>query len=129
VIQASAVPGLSHVISLRENTLKFSVEERHKYEPTVQKVTINPFNRMEDICLWSHFALTREINVCIHSFSLPQIAYELHSTQISQHYHKTEISLWDWNLNNFWGCTWHVQWAPNFIAHSLHLQQELFVKN
>jgi hypothetical protein len=32
---------------------------------------------MKGICIWSHIALTREINVCIHSFSLPLIAYEL----------------------------------------------------
>jgi len=46
---------------------------------------------MKDICLCSHIALTRVINVCIHSLSLPLIAYELirHSTQISTHYHKT----------------------------------------
>jgi hypothetical protein len=40
---------------------------------------------MKDICLWSHIALTTAMNVCIHSFLLPLIAYEL-STQISQHY-------------------------------------------
>jgi len=32
---------------------------------------------MKDICLWSHIALTRGINVCIHFFSLPLIAGEL----------------------------------------------------
>jgi len=32
---------------------------------------------MKGICLWSHIALTREINVCIHSFSLPLIAHDL----------------------------------------------------
>ena len=37
VIQASAVPGLSHIIALRGNRLKCSVEGRRKYEPTVQK--------------------------------------------------------------------------------------------
>jgi hypothetical protein len=37
VIQASAVPGLSHVIALRGNRLKCSVEGRHKYESTIQK--------------------------------------------------------------------------------------------
>jgi len=36
VIQASAAPGLLHVIALRGNGLKCSVEDRHKYEPTVQ---------------------------------------------------------------------------------------------
>jgi len=36
-IQVSAVPDLSHVIVLRRKRLKCSVEERHKYEPTVQK--------------------------------------------------------------------------------------------
>jgi len=34
VIQASALPGLLHVIALRGNRLKCSVEDRHKYEPT-----------------------------------------------------------------------------------------------
>jgi len=45
------------------------------------------------ICLWSHIGLTKEINICIHSFSLPLIAYELihHSTQISQHYDELNI--------------------------------------
>jgi len=37
----------------------------------------NPYSRLKGICLWSHIALTREINVCFHSFSLPLIAYEL----------------------------------------------------
>jgi len=37
VIKASAVPGLSHIIALRGNRLKYSVEGRHKYESTVQK--------------------------------------------------------------------------------------------
>jgi hypothetical protein len=36
-IQASAVPDLSHVIALRGKRLKYSVEDRHKYETTVQK--------------------------------------------------------------------------------------------
>jgi hypothetical protein len=62
----------------------------------------NPYSRMEDVCLWSHIALTREINICILTFSLPQIAFELYSTQISQQYHKTQILLQDWNLNNIW---------------------------
>jgi len=48
---------------------------------------------MKGICLWSHIALTKEINICIHSVSLPLIAYDLihHSTQISQHYHEPNI--------------------------------------
>jgi hypothetical protein len=37
VIQVSAVPDLSDVIVLRGNRLKCSVEDRHKYESTVQK--------------------------------------------------------------------------------------------
>lgn len=37
VIQVSAVPVLSHVIALRGNRLKCSVEGRYKYESTVQK--------------------------------------------------------------------------------------------
>ena len=37
VIQVSAVPGLLHVIAPRGNELKCSVEDRRKYEPTVQK--------------------------------------------------------------------------------------------
>jgi hypothetical protein len=46
---------------------------------------------MKDICLWSHIALTRAMNACMHSFFLPLIAYELiHlSTQVSEHYHET----------------------------------------
>ena len=32
-----AVPGLSHVIALREKDLNCSVEDRYKCEPTVQK--------------------------------------------------------------------------------------------
>jgi len=35
VIQASAVPGLSHIIALREKGLTCSVEDRHKYDTTV----------------------------------------------------------------------------------------------
>jgi hypothetical protein len=37
VIQASVVPGLSHVSAPKGNRLKCSVEGRHKYESTVQK--------------------------------------------------------------------------------------------
>jgi hypothetical protein len=74
VIQASAVPDLSHVIALRGNRLKCSVEDRHKYEPTVQKSRGDPYSRMKDICLWSQIALSIAINVCIQSFPLPLIA-------------------------------------------------------
>jgi len=37
VIQASTMPGLSNVTALRGNILKCSVEDKHKYEPTVHK--------------------------------------------------------------------------------------------
>jgi hypothetical protein len=47
---------------------------------------------MKDIFLWSHIALTRAMNACIHSFILPLIAYEL-NTQIRDLYHETETSL------------------------------------
>lgn len=36
LIQA-AIPGLSHVIALREKGLKCSAEDRYKFEPTIQK--------------------------------------------------------------------------------------------
>ena len=92
VIQASAVPGLLHAVTLRGKGLKCSVESRHKREPTV-KNSHNEIRRAE----WrifgpcSQIALTRAINICIHPFPLPPIAYELirHSTQINTHYHKT----------------------------------------
>jgi hypothetical protein len=46
---------------------------------------------MKDIFPWTHIALTRAMNACMHSFLLPLIAYDLiHlNTQISQHYHET----------------------------------------
>jgi hypothetical protein len=37
---------------------------------------------MKDVFLWSHIALIRAVNACIHSFLLPLIVYEL-STQIT----------------------------------------------
>jgi hypothetical protein len=37
----------------------------------------NPYSRMKGICLWSHIALAKEINISIHSFSPPVTAYEL----------------------------------------------------
>jgi len=51
----------------------------------------NPYSRMKGICLWSHIALSMDINMCMHSFPLPLIAYELicYNTQISQLYHMT----------------------------------------
>jgi hypothetical protein len=62
----------------------------------------NCCRRMKNICLWSHIALNIEINICMHFFPFPLIAYEFirHSTQISQHYHETQTSLWGWNLNS-----------------------------
>ena len=44
---------------------------------------------MKDICPWSDIALNIEINICMHSFSLPLTAFELilPTTQICQHYH------------------------------------------
>jgi len=49
---------------------------------------------MTDICLWSHIAPTREMNVCMHSFPLPLNTYEINrlSAQISQHYQDTYTS-------------------------------------
>jgi len=50
---------------------------------------------MKGICLFSHIALNTEINVFMHSFLLPLIAYELiwHNIHISQLYHDTQTSL------------------------------------
>jgi len=59
-----------------------------------KKSTRNAYSRMKDTCLSSHNALTREMSVCMHSFPLLMIAYEINclSTQISQHYHDTYTS-------------------------------------
>jgi len=92
VIQASAVPGLLHIIAPRGNRLKCSVEERRNHEPkSSKKSQRNPYSRMKDISLLSHIALTREINVCIPSFPFLLIAYESipQSAQISQYYQET----------------------------------------
>jgi hypothetical protein len=32
---------------------------------------------MKEICLWYHIALTRAMNVCMHSLPLPLIAYKI----------------------------------------------------
>jgi len=47
---------------------------------------------MKDIA-FGHIALNSAVNICMHSFPLPLIAYEFSHfcTQISQHYHKTQI--------------------------------------
>jgi len=37
VIQVSTTPGVSNVTALRGNRLKCSIEDKHKYEPTVHK--------------------------------------------------------------------------------------------
>ena len=102
MIQASALPGLSHIIVLIWNGVKSWVEDRHKHEPTFQESGRNPYTKMKAICLSSRIALNIEINICMHYFPLPLIAYELipHSTQISQLYHDTHTSLWDWNVHN-----------------------------
>jgi len=86
VIQVSAVPGLSHVIAPRGNGLKCSLLTYNS-----KKSHRNPYSRMKDVCLWSHVALTGAVNICVHSFPLPLIVYELldHSTQISEHHHET----------------------------------------
>jgi hypothetical protein len=84
VIQASDMPGLSHVIAVTGNGLNCWVEDRRKHEPKIRKShKRNPYSRMKDICLWSHIALTRALNICMYSLPLPLIAYELLSTQIS----------------------------------------------
>jgi hypothetical protein len=101
------------------------VTDRDKHEPTVQRSQRNPDSIMKDICLWSHNALIIVVNVSLLSSPLPLTAYELicHSSQISQHYHKTQTP--------FTGLKpkldvirWHVQLAPNFIAQDHHSQQE-----
>jgi hypothetical protein len=52
----------------------------------------------------SHIALNIEINIRMHYFPVPLVAYELtgHSARFSQYCHETQASLWDWNLNNIW---------------------------
>jgi hypothetical protein len=42
MIQASALPGLSHVVALTGNRLNCGVQDRHKHKPRVQ-------NRLEYI--------------------------------------------------------------------------------
>jgi hypothetical protein len=129
MIQASTLLGLSHVTALTWKGLNCGVKERDKHEPTVQK-SRSPYSRMKDICLWSHIALTRAVNVSMHSFPLPLIAYELicHSNQVGQHYHKTQTSFIRMKpkLKEIWK---HIESAPNFIAQDHHSQQEVFEKN
>jgi hypothetical protein len=90
MINAFALPGLSHVIVLTGKSMNCSVEDRCKCEPTIKKKSQNPYSRMQDICLRSHTALTREITTCIHSFPHPLTVNELicHSRHISQHHFK-----------------------------------------
>ena len=60
-----------------------------KHEPTIQKSHEENLTAGWKHSLWSHIALTREINIRFHSFPLPLFAHELiHSTQRRQHYHE-----------------------------------------
>jgi len=72
--------------------------------PHFERVRKKPYRWIKDIFLWSHIVLNIEKNICMRSFPVPLVAYELicHKTQISQHYHKTRTSSWDWNPNNVW---------------------------
>ena len=60
-----------------------------------QKSHRNLYSRLQDSCLWCHIALSNAMNVCMHSFPLLLIAYELICliTQVHQHYHETWTSI------------------------------------
>ena len=123
---------MSHVIAVTWNRLKCWIEDKHKHDPAVQKWSQrNLYIRMKNICLWSSIALTREMKVCMLSFPLPLIAYELvcHSTQKSSnttnpnHHYKTKT----WTMSE--EVRWYVHSALNFITQGLELLQMLFEKN
>jgi hypothetical protein len=84
------------------------------------KMMLSPINiRIKDVCPSSHITLNIEINICMHSFPLPLIVSEFicHcTTQINQHYHKTQTSLWDWNLNNIWRNVFTCTVSPKFYS-------------
>jgi hypothetical protein len=91
VIQASALPGLLHIIALTWNGLKCCIEDRNKYETTCQRVRKKSLHENE-----GHLSLvpycTIHINKHVYSFlPLPLISHKLipHSTHISQHNHET----------------------------------------
>jgi hypothetical protein len=83
MIQVSTLPGLTNVIALMRNGLKFLVEDRHKLETTTLKVTKKSLQQNK-----GHMSLIpycTNQNVCLHT------AHKLiyHSRQISQHYPET----------------------------------------
>jgi hypothetical protein len=85
VIQASAVPGLLHVIPLRENGLKSSVEERLSINLQFKKVTNKSLQQNE-----GHLPLvphcTTQRNKCPYSFFSPLT--DCIGTHLPQHLHK-----------------------------------------
>jgi hypothetical protein len=101
VFKAFAFPGLSHVV-IMEWIEVVSWRYTYAWMYILKESGRNPYRRMKDICLWSHIALNVEINICMHYFPVPLIAYELtgHSFRLSQYYHEIQTSLWDWNLNS-----------------------------
>jgi len=77
---------------------------------------------MKGICPLSQTALTRDINIFIHSFSLPLITYELiHPDKPALPRNLNIISLRIYDSMN--------SQLQNFIAQSLSLQQKLFERN
>ena len=81
----SAVPGHTHFIALPREKLNVSVDDRHKYEITIQKKAYtNPYSRIKGLCIWFHIAL-------IHRF---QEGIWTHS---SGHTDKSTVT---WNLND-----------------------------
>jgi hypothetical protein len=90
VIQASALLGLSHVIAPRGKGLKCSFEDRPNYEPPVQK-RHTVLKQNEGHLPLVPYCTNQRIKICIHSFRLPLIAYELNHHSIrarSQHPHE-----------------------------------------
>jgi hypothetical protein len=79
------------------SALNFDLVSLFLVEHTQQQILLHCISQLltvimiEGICLWSHVALSRAMNVCIHSLPLPLIAYEIigFSKQISQRYRET----------------------------------------
>jgi hypothetical protein len=122
MIQASALPGLSHDISVTGNKLNCWLKIDISMNLKLKKVTKKSLQQNEGHLPLVPYCTNQSTNDCMCSFLLPLIAYELIclSTQISQHYRETKTSLWDWNLNNIWvnmmPCT-----VSHFTAHGRHL--------
>jgi len=78
----------------KERTEMLSWRQTKAWNYCSQKSHRNLYSRMQDICLWSHIALSNAVNFCMHSFPLLLIASSpryISTIMKREHQYKFEI--------------------------------------